>query len=81
MKIIYFDTNALLGIYAYSFDTINSIINSLYELEKKEQFNVVIPATVYEEFKRNYHASRSRHSGRYPIAVFKKILTFKGILF
>lgn len=71
MNIIFFDTNALTGIYSYSLNSIKEIVSAFEDLEKTKEFRVVVPATVYEEYKRHYHKSRSRSGDKYPLSVFR----------
>ena len=70
MDIIYFDTNALLGIYSYSLDTIKEIISSLEKMENNG-YKIIISPTVYQEYERHYHKSRSRTGDNYPLSVFR----------
>lgn len=71
MIVIYFDTNALTGMYSYSLCTIKEIVTSLEQMEKSSQYKIIIPATVYEEYERHYHKSRSRNGDKYPLAIYR----------
>lgn len=77
MKIIVFDTNVLTHIYSYTRESIKDIVYSLSSLEPKNK--IVITDTVYTEFLRHYHVSRSRSGDKYPISIFKRnFQTFKS---
>lgn len=69
---VFFDTNALTGIYAYSSNTLQQIVDCFYQLEENSKYKFIIPATVKDEYDRHYHQSRSRTGDKYPIAVFRK---------
>ena len=69
---IFFDTNALTGLYAFSLDTLNQIVRGLNKIASDPQYKVIIPATVKEEYDRHYHKSRSRTGDKYPLSIFRK---------
>lgn len=72
MKKIFFDTNALTGLYAYSSNTLQRVVSTLNQLENSLNCTYIIPATVREEYDIHYHQSRSRTGDKYPIAIFRR---------
>lgn len=69
---IFFDTNALTGLYAYSLNTLQLVVSTLDQLKNDLNCTYIIPATVREEYERHYQKSRSRTGDKYPLAVFRK---------
>lgn len=81
MKKIFFDTNALTGLYAYSSNTLQRVVSTLNQLENSLNCTYIIPATVREEYDIHYHQSRSRTGDKYPIAIFRREFDIQKKLF
>lgn len=72
MKKIFFDTNALTGLYAYSSDTLQQVVSTLERVKNKLNCTFIVPATVREEYERHYQKSRSRTGDKYPLSIFRR---------
>ena len=72
MKKIFFDTNALTGLYAYSSDTLQQVVSTLERVKNKLNCTFIVPAMVRKEYERHYQKSRSRTGDKYPLSIFRR---------
>lgn len=79
MRKIFIDTNILKGLYLYSDETINEIINALKAMEA-DSTEIIIPSIVYEEFVRSHEQFKLRYEEKYPISLFRKNFSKQRVL-
>jgi len=74
MKIVIFDTNALLDLHKYTYGTLDKILK---ELEDKAKYKIIMLDRVYFEYMKNVKSVVCTPSDRHPIKLFENNMNTK----